>query len=204
MHETVFVLGEDYDLLHAVLEEKTHGLAGDLGAVELDDVEIVVVAVGVEEGVDRGDALEAAMQAGAHFGFFRFAADDRAVAVLGIQAFRDRAVLADDAELHGDVEFLKLLEHGGDELRGGAPVEILFDGRDRIDDDHDAEMADADAVRRARALASGALAVAELLDDGVDLVGGRGFDEFAVVEEPRDGGDVDPCAIGNVFQGSHG
>ena len=129
--EAVFVFGEDRGFLHAVFEEESHAQAGYLGAVELDDVKIVVTVVGIEEGVDRGDALETLVQTGAQFRVFRFAADDRAVAVVRVQALRDRAVLADDAELHGDVEFLKLLEHGGDEARGGAPVKILFDGGDR-------------------------------------------------------------------------
>jgi len=60
----------------------------------------------------------------------------------------------------------------------------MFDGRDRVHDDHHAEMADADAVGRARPLASGALTVSDFLDDGIDLVGSRGFNEVAVVEEP--------------------
>ena len=71
-------------------------------------------------------------------------------------------------------------------------------------DDHHAEMADADAVGRARPLASGALTVTDFLHDGIDLGGGRCFDEVTIVEEARDGGDVDPCTFGNVFQGSHG
>ena len=173
----VLVVREDRHFLRAAVEEMPCGDACDLGAVETDQVELAVPVVAGEERIHGGDALETVVQFFADARIVGLAADDHAVAVVGVQAVRDRAVLAHHAQLHGEVELLEFLEDRGDEAGDRAPAEEMLDGGERAHHDHHAEIPDADAVGRAGALTARALTIADFLHDLFDACGRGGLDE---------------------------